>query len=270
VAANTHQEVKICFKNPTKAQRGAEISIWATNLCQCVQKIPKFVIAPAAEACDRVLTVVPPSFINPVIAQCHSYVGAMNIITATISTNVQLMRPRKVTVSGLVGSMTPDSTALPVYDGELGDCKSGCSGSASKVFESGGAWTRDRGILVLHLREDAVITPGETYLVQFQLENPPMEQQAPAVSISACHIGAVRMHSLGVPTQNHDARTLHVERCNSMSQTNITNSMSDTNLTNSMSHTNITNSISRCADAARGAVHAPLHVQRPRIDLLSL
>ena len=220
VAANTHQEVKICFKNPTKAQRGAEISIWATNLCQCVQKIPKLVIAPAAEACDRVLTVVPPSFINPVIVQCHSYVGAMNIITATISTNVQLMRPRKVTVSGLVGSMTPDSTALPVYDGELGDCESGCSGSASKVFESGGSWTRDRGILVLHLREDVVITPGEAYLVQFQLENPPMEQQAPAVSISACHIGAVRMHSLGVPTQNHTCHSmknstdapLHVQR----------------------------------------------------------
>ena len=197
VPANTRQTVKVCFKNPPQAQRAPEISIWAVNLCQCVIRIPKTIIEPPTEECDRVLAVAPPSFLNTKITQCHPYVGALNTITATVSTNVPLKRTeRKVTISGLVGSQTPDNKALHVFDGKFGSCD-GCSGTASTIFEPTGAWSRDRGTLVLKLQENVSTVPGEIYLVQFQLENPPLEQQAPAVSISACKIAASRMQSAG-------------------------------------------------------------------------
>ena len=198
VAANMAQTVKICFKNPTQAQRAPEISIWAASLCKCVIKIPKAIIVQTeSKECDKVLTIEPPRFLTPQISQCHPYVGAMNIITATISTNVPLERPRKVTISGLVGSMTPDSKAFPVYDGAFGTCESGCSGTASTIFEATAVWSRDRGMLVLQLKESVTTVAGEVYTVQFQLENPRHQQQAPAVSISACKIGAIRMKSYG-------------------------------------------------------------------------
>ena len=197
VAAHASQEVKICFKNPSQAQRAPEIAIWATNLCKCVVRIPKIIIPPALQECSRVLAVEAPKFINPKITQCHPYVSAMNIITATIATNVAMTRPRKVTISGLVGSMTPDNKGMLVFDGAYGSCESGCSGTVSSIFEPTGQWTRDRGMLILNLRENITTTPGEVYTVQFELENPPMEQKAPAVSISACKIAATRMHSDG-------------------------------------------------------------------------
>jgi glycerophosphoryl diester phosphodiesterase len=198
VPANTLQTVTVCFKNPPQAQRAPEISIWAANLCQCVVRIPKTIIEPPPKECDKLLAVAPPSFLNTKITQCHPYVGALNTITVTISTNVPLIRPRKVTISGLAGSQTPDNKALQVFDGMFGGCDSR-SEIPSQIFEPTGHWSRDRGTLVLSLRDRGIQTtiPGGIYLLQFQLENPPLEQQAPAVSISGCKIAASRMQSAG-------------------------------------------------------------------------
>jgi hypothetical protein len=163
VLAHTEQTVKVCFLNPSTAQRAPELSIWASNLCGCVIRIPKEIIQYPTKDCVAVLAVAPPSFLNAKITQCHPYVGAMNIITATVSANVPLQRPHKVTISGLVGSQTPDSKALPVYDGKFGDCENGCSMTRSNIFESTGRWSKDRGMLVLELKEN-VITCLETFI----------------------------------------------------------------------------------------------------------
>jgi len=57
--------------------------------------------------------------------------------TASIRVERTLTLTCEVTIiSGLFGSMTPDNKALPVFDGALGSCDSGCSGTASAVFES--------------------------------------------------------------------------------------------------------------------------------------
>ena len=196
VDPNTQQNVTLCFQNPGRTQRAPEISIWADSLCGCEVSIAREEVV-SGEGCGAILMVEAPRFVVKSIAQCHPNVNALNTISATISTNVPLGHPRKVTISGLVGSATPDNKALKVYGDSTVDCNAGCSGNSSSVFENTGPWSKERGMLVLHIREGATVLAGVNYTIQFQLQNPPAEQQAPAVSVSACTIGAARMEANG-------------------------------------------------------------------------
>ncbi|MGB1605505.1 MAG: hypothetical protein ACPIOQ_72910, partial [Promethearchaeia archaeon] len=102
VDPNTQQNVTLCFQNPGRTQRAPEISLWADSLCGCEVSIAREEVV-SGEGCGAILMVEAPRFVVKSIAQCHPNVNALNTISATISTNVPLGHPRKVTISGLVG-----------------------------------------------------------------------------------------------------------------------------------------------------------------------
>lgn len=110
------------------------------------------------------------------IVQCEPYVSSLNTIKVSISTNVPLTRPDKITIAGLVGSMTLDNKALSIFGGASCNCANSCD-VVSEVFEPSAQFLRDRGVIVLQILPGKTVKANTTYAVNFQLENPPMSKR---------------------------------------------------------------------------------------------
>lgn len=115
------------------------------------------------------------------IGQSTPLPGAGNTITVTFVPNIDLSNAAwsniiKLSIAGLTGSTTGDNPALTVNDVE--------SSGTTTYFESGAAWTRSTGTLVLSLKILTTIPAGQTLKFTFAVTNSATEQLAPPISFS--------------------------------------------------------------------------------------
>ena len=85
----------------------------------------------------------------------------------TIVSNTAAQRPTKVTVSGLMGSVTLDNKALQI------------TAVGTQIFEDTAVWIAASGSVVLTLKPDTGSVAGEDYAFSFDLRNPLTAQTAP-------------------------------------------------------------------------------------------
>jgi hypothetical protein len=100
------------------------------------------------------------------IGQSTPWPGARNTISCTIAAIRSLPSGSVLLVSGLVGSSTSDSAALPTT-----------SSPGSAPVQTSGSWQRSHGSLILTLTRDT--KQGEEAVFSFQLTNPGVSQAAP-------------------------------------------------------------------------------------------
>ena len=117
------------------------------------------------------LRVMQPAFNQAQIGQSSSMHGtseglALNTITFTISLNVQLQHRSSITVSGLTGTNTTDTVAMPIE-------------SSEGLFNTFGSWTRSTGSLIITAASS--IPKNVSVTVRFQILNSFYAQEAPMV-----------------------------------------------------------------------------------------
>ena len=83
------------------------------------------------------------------ITQSNSYPGATNTITVDFSTSTPLDTGAKVTIKGLTGSQTSDSSTLAV--------------STTNEFENTGEWDQSEGSFVLKVKSTGTTVAGKVY-----------------------------------------------------------------------------------------------------------
>lgn len=129
------------------------------------------------------LVVTTPRFYVATIRQSSFYPGTTNELTVTFSTTVPLQGDKQAHVrlilSGLTGSLTPDTEALTIMTDAASEC--------ANLLAATGKWRRSGGILEVPLL--APSTPGVEYSFSFSLCNP-AEAQASAPAYIAVGGGA--------------------------------------------------------------------------------
>jgi hypothetical protein len=117
-----------------------------------------------------------PTFIVREVVQSSPYTDAVNTITVTLRSNTAATRPTKVTVSGLMGSVTLDNKAMQI------------TAIGAAIFEDTAVWSASSGSVVLTFVENADSVAGTDYAFSFTLANPSTAQSAPVVSVSSNEI----------------------------------------------------------------------------------
>ena len=116
------------------------------------------------------------------ITQSTFYPDADNNITVTLDANVDISAACELTITGLTGSATPDSAALPI------------TGANASAFASTAAWTQSTGQLKVTLAATAPLrAAAAAYAFTFSLRNPAAGQEGRSASITiesdACNPG---------------------------------------------------------------------------------
>ena len=123
---------------------------------------------------DAGLRVAAPGFVVRRIGQRTPYPGAANILSLTLSPNLDLPSGAEVTVSGLSGAVATDgATPLSELDSSTG----------AAAFGGTGSWTGATSTLMLTVA--ALLKAGSLYAFAFAVANPFTAQPAPTVSVAA-------------------------------------------------------------------------------------
>jgi hypothetical protein len=174
--------------NPREGQQSPLITIWATNTGSCAAPVEKCIMDTPVNYLAHPLNVHAPAFIVKDIVQSNPYTdgcatsGRINHITVTFATNFAMMRPARITVSGLMGSLTKDNERFKLH-------------SIPDQLSQEAKWSASTGSLILKLESGVTTQAGTNYTFSFELLNPPSSQSAPPVSISSVNVSAVRMDS---------------------------------------------------------------------------
>jgi len=117
--------------------------------------------------------------------------GATNTITVTIRPQFALTgaKKAKITITGLVGSLTPDST-LPLLD-------------ANALFNSTALWSAQKGSLILSVAPGQTVPSNADTEIKFDLSNPTIPQAGVSmVQISADGDVPISASAMDLPTGN--------------------------------------------------------------------
>merc|ERR1711988_274775 len=99
------------------------------------------------------------------VAESESRVqGATNTITFTIQPDTALVASQTITIEGLTGSATADSSTLAV------------GGAGAALVNSAGVWTQNTGKLVLTVKSGSTIPTGSDTVLTIDLTNPATSQ----------------------------------------------------------------------------------------------
>ena len=116
------------------------------------------------------LEVRAPGFADKLISQNQSSPSLPNTLSVTLSPNHILSAPASITIDGLTGTGTNDTTVSIMQTG-------------SKLAGSG-TWDKSLGKLVVPLANAESLFPDVNYSFSFVLVNPSVAQPSPAISIS--------------------------------------------------------------------------------------
>ena len=116
-------------------------------------------------------TISAPEFIIKAIGQSSTIPGESNTLTVTLSANFDLATGSTVTIFGLTGLQTGDTSNLSLT-------------STSNLLGTAGAWTRNSGQLVLTAASPGT-TSGTACVVTFALTNTATARSSPSVSVAA-------------------------------------------------------------------------------------
>ncbi|EKX44153.1 hypothetical protein GUITHDRAFT_139994 [Guillardia theta CCMP2712] len=174
-ATVVHSFSFVLQNGPTgQTARSVSISVAGADALPAVAMQTDFSIPvpPGFTALDLApLRILGSSFLIKSIGQTASYPAALNSIVITLMTSVDLNVGVRLTISGLTGSSTPDSTLNASFP------------LVSPPLFSSGVWTRAVGVIVFTLTEP--IVAGVSYSFSFKLQNPSTAQSSPSVYIVA-------------------------------------------------------------------------------------
>jgi hypothetical protein len=148
--------------NPSDGQNSTAINIVSTGTQSSVTSMDK--------AHGNLAPMLVADFISQSCGQSDASQGATNTITITLRTRTSLLPGTWVTISGLTGSVVPDSTSISVTT-----IKS--PSPSSSHFQGQGSWTRIDGVMRLYVQEST--QPREDYVLSFSLRNPYVGQVSP-------------------------------------------------------------------------------------------
>ena len=132
------------------------------------------------------------------IGQTNPFPLANNTLTVTLVSSVNLTGAGGcvVTVTGLAGAATEDTSQLPI--GDTND-----SGLVQALWGPHASWRHARGSLLLTLRSGQTMIANTTYILSFRLVNPAVGQPPPEVSVISS--GSPSVEAVRLP---HDLSTL--------------------------------------------------------------
>jgi len=148
--------------NPSDGQNSTAINIVSAGTQSSVTSMDK--------AQGNLAPMLVADFISQRCGQSDASQGATNTITITLRTRTSLLPGTWVTISGLTGSVVPDSTSISVTT-----IKS--PSPSSSHFRGQGSWTRIDGVMRLYVQEST--QPREDYVLSFSLRNPYVGQVSP-------------------------------------------------------------------------------------------
>jgi hypothetical protein len=163
-------ECSFAITNPADGQRSPSVFIEATGpvaIRRIMMEKAAGPVAPLAVA----------GFMVKTAGQSDSTARANNTISVTLVFFVGLGNGSAITISGLIGAITPDTAALPVS-------------ANSSVFADRGVWSQSNGTLVVYMTRAVAAEAG--YSLSFVLTNPGAAQVAPAVSVEVDSGASVR------------------------------------------------------------------------------
>ena len=104
-------------------------------------------------------TVPPGTFDTATLENGNNVKGAENILTFTVQPSRDISAGDSITLTGLTGSQTADSSLT-------------LSGAGASVFGSAGSWTQSTGTLVLTVDTGQTLSTGSDTVITFNLTNP--------------------------------------------------------------------------------------------------
>ena len=173
MSAGTTYRFSFVVMNPGSAQASPTVNIEASGSATIASSAltkPNSELFGVSNGTNP-LEVVVPVFSAKGIGQSTPGSGETNTITVTLTANYNLDDTSTVTISGLTGSQTLDSTSLAVT-------------STGGLLGTTGAWTQSSGTLVLTAASGGT-TQGTACEVTFALKNKATTQTSPAVSVEA-------------------------------------------------------------------------------------
>jgi hypothetical protein len=119
------------------------------------------------------------SFISQIMAQSNPLSKASNTLTVTLQPNFEVLPGSNITIAGLTGTLTPDTIrlgkgALPIANP---------SHAPSRFSTDFSRWTQADGELVLLVASS--LNAFESYVVEFEVQNPSGEQKNPAIYLNS-------------------------------------------------------------------------------------
>ena len=121
-----------------------------------------------------------PAFTTKWISQSNPFAGEANTILVTLTANVHLPEGSTVSIMGLTGAQTPDTTSLAV---DAHSCN----------LQTSGHWYQSTGFLTVATTAGGIAS-GASCSFSFNLTNPTWSQVAPAVSVGAVLLDASGSH----------------------------------------------------------------------------
>ncbi len=166
--------------NPSAQQAAAKASISVNSFTfGQVTNLIRQTVMRNAPSTSAPFMISASTFTTANIGQSSPYPGVRdNIITVTLKSNVALASVgavvSSITISGLIGSATSSTSALPLTGSSFQD-----------IVGQTGAWDRDQGSLRLTVANAKSLVANKPYVFSFRLDNPLSAQEAPPVSVSA-------------------------------------------------------------------------------------
>jgi len=128
------------------------------------------------------LLVLEPQFLVQNIGQSTPYPNALNKITVTLVANIPLgsekdiARHSNITIVGLVGSETHDTTSLVISQ----------TSPSNRILSQNGTWVQDEGRLVLSIINNSKWNVDDAAIIfAFEITNPGKCMSSPAINVSA-------------------------------------------------------------------------------------
>jgi hypothetical protein len=173
LSSGTTYTFAFAVTNPSSAQSAPAISISASGTASFAvasMTTPNSDLIGVTNGAKPLLIVVP-TFSVKSIQQSTPLPSATNVMTVTLTANVNLQTGSTVMITGLTSTQTADSASLAVI-------------STSSFLGTTGAWKQSSGRLVLTAASGGIMS-GTFCVVTFNLTNPASAQSSPAVSVSA-------------------------------------------------------------------------------------
>jgi hypothetical protein len=125
-----------------------------------------------------------PVFTIQLMGQSNPLSKATNTLTVTFQTNFEVLPGSNFTITGLTGTMSPNTNRLGVGSGGVGSAPlANPSHSVSKFSADLSPWNQEEGKLTLLVTSS--LNAHEIYVVEFEVRNSAVEQTNPPIYLEA-------------------------------------------------------------------------------------
>jgi len=179
--AGTEYVCTFDLQSPSEIQEAATVTIkvdsYSTGQITPVIATSTFRNAPGNKGPFKIIDA---TFETAKIGQTMPYPGVTdNVITVTLKSNKPIGSTNSVvsaiTISGLTGSQTADSSTLAITSITAG---------LANIIGTTGDWNKEKGELIISVVNNQQLAADTEYKLSFKLQNPEDKQESPAVMVS--------------------------------------------------------------------------------------